>query len=120
MVNVRQLPYVIPDSMSPTGEESDEQTRAYRRVPAVGDSGSAAAAAGQSPRRALSAVRTHGAELLAGGLSRTGLREPGYGGIAVEGADRMLSDLAIKCHLEVSLEHGGLVYALMGERDATP
>jgi len=26
----------------------------------------------------------------------------------------MLSELAIKCHLEVSLEHGGLVYALMG------
>ena len=70
-----------------------------------------------SPRRALSAVRTHGAELLAEGLFRTGLREPG---IAVEGADRMLSELAVACHLEVSLEHGRLVYALMGERDATP
>ncbi len=31
MVNVRGLPYVIPDSMPPTGEESDEQTRAYRK-----------------------------------------------------------------------------------------
>jgi hypothetical protein len=26
MVNVQRLPYVIPDSMPPTGEESDEQT----------------------------------------------------------------------------------------------
>jgi hypothetical protein len=31
MVNVRGLPYVIPDNMSPTGEESDEQTRACRK-----------------------------------------------------------------------------------------
>jgi hypothetical protein len=31
MVNVRGLPYVIWDSMPPTGEESDEQTRAYRK-----------------------------------------------------------------------------------------
>ncbi len=30
-VNVRGLPYVIPDSMPPTGEESDEQSRAYRK-----------------------------------------------------------------------------------------
>jgi hypothetical protein len=31
MVNVQRLPYVIPHSMPPTGEESDEQTRAYRK-----------------------------------------------------------------------------------------
>ena len=31
MVNVRGLPYVIPYSMPPAGEESDEQTRAYRK-----------------------------------------------------------------------------------------
>jgi hypothetical protein len=31
MVNVQGLPYVIPDSMPPTGQESDEQTRAYRK-----------------------------------------------------------------------------------------
>jgi len=31
MVNVRQLPYVIPHSMPPIGEERDEQTRAYRK-----------------------------------------------------------------------------------------
>jgi hypothetical protein len=32
MVNVWGLPYVIPDSMPPTGEESDEQIpRAYRK-----------------------------------------------------------------------------------------
>ncbi len=28
MVNVRGIPYVTLDSMTPTGEESDEQTRA--------------------------------------------------------------------------------------------
>jgi hypothetical protein len=32
MVNVRGPQFVIPDSMSRTGEESDEQTRAYRRA----------------------------------------------------------------------------------------
>jgi hypothetical protein len=32
MVNVRGLPYVVLDNMPPTGEESDEQTRAYRRA----------------------------------------------------------------------------------------
>ena len=31
MVNVRGLPHVIRHSMPPTGEESDEQTRAYRK-----------------------------------------------------------------------------------------
>ena len=31
VVNVRGLPYVIPDSVPPTGEESDEQTSAYRK-----------------------------------------------------------------------------------------
>jgi hypothetical protein len=31
MVNVRGLPYVILDSMPPIGEESNEQTRAYRK-----------------------------------------------------------------------------------------
>jgi hypothetical protein len=34
MVNVRWLPFVIPDSMSRNGEESDEQTHAYQgRLP---------------------------------------------------------------------------------------
>ena len=31
LVNVRGLPYVIPDSMPSAGEESDEQTHAYRK-----------------------------------------------------------------------------------------
>jgi hypothetical protein len=32
MVNVRGPQFVIPDSMSRTGEESDEHSRAYRRA----------------------------------------------------------------------------------------
>jgi hypothetical protein len=36
---------------------------------------------------------------------------PAYGGIAVEEAERMLSELAVRGHLEVSLEHGGIPYA---------
>jgi hypothetical protein len=63
MVNVWELPYVIPDSMPPTGEE------VMRRPPLT--------------------------------------------------ADRMLSELAVRSHLEVSLEHGRLHYALW-ERDAPP
>ena len=31
MVNDWGLPYVIPDSMPPDGEESDEQSHAYRK-----------------------------------------------------------------------------------------
>jgi len=32
VVNVRGIPYVIPDSVSPAaGEESEEQNRAYRK-----------------------------------------------------------------------------------------
>jgi hypothetical protein len=31
MVNVRGIPYVISDSMPPTSEVSDEQSRAYRK-----------------------------------------------------------------------------------------
>jgi hypothetical protein len=81
MVNVRGIPYVTLDRMTPTGKESDEQTRAYRRTPAVGDSDDTAATAGPPSRRAFSAVRAHGAELLAEGLFRTGLREPDYGGL---------------------------------------
>jgi hypothetical protein len=38
--------------------------------------------------------------------------------LSVEEADRMLSELTVRGHLEVSLEHGKLVYALMGERRA--
>ena len=45
MVNVRGIPYVTLDRLTPTGKESDEQTRAYRRTPAVGDSGDTAATA---------------------------------------------------------------------------
>jgi hypothetical protein len=30
-VNVWGLPYVVPDNLPPTGEESDEQTRACRK-----------------------------------------------------------------------------------------
>ncbi len=44
---------------------------------------------------------------------------PVYGGIAVEEAERMLSELAVRGYLEVSLEHGRLHYALW-ERDAPP
>jgi hypothetical protein len=31
VVNIRGLPYVIPDSVPPAGEESEEQNRAYRK-----------------------------------------------------------------------------------------
>lgn len=40
--------------------------------------------------------------------------------LSVEEADRMLSELAVRDHLEVSLEHSRLVSALIGERDAPP
>jgi hypothetical protein len=40
-------------------------------------------------------------------------------GVAVEETDRMLSELAVRGQLEVSLEHGRLHYALW-ERDAPP
>jgi hypothetical protein len=40
--------------------------------------------------------------------------------LSVEEADRMLSVLTVRDHLEISLEHGRLVYALMGERRALP
>jgi len=39
--------------------------------------------------------------------------------LSVEEADRMLSELAAKGHLEVTVEHGRLVYALW-DRDAPP
>ena len=39
--------------------------------------------------------------------------------VAVEGPDRILSELAVRGHLGVSLEHGRLHYALW-ERDAPP
>jgi len=38
--------------------------------------------------------------------------------LSVKEADRMLYELALRGYLEVSLEHGRLVYALMGERRA--
>ena len=38
--------------------------------------------------------------------------------LSVEEADRMLSELTVRGHLEANLEHGKLVYALMGERRA--
>ena len=31
LVNIRWYPYVIPDNMLSASEESDEQTRAYRK-----------------------------------------------------------------------------------------
>ena len=40
-------------------------------------------------------------------------------GVAVEETDRMLSELAVRGHVEVSLERGRLVYALW-ERRASP
>jgi hypothetical protein len=39
--------------------------------------------------------------------------------LSVEEADRMLCGLAVRGHLEVSLEHGRLVYSFW-ERDAPP
>jgi hypothetical protein len=39
--------------------------------------------------------------------------------LSVEGAERMLQDLAAKGHLEVTVEHGRLLYALW-DRDAPP
>jgi hypothetical protein len=48
---------------------------------------------------------------------------PAYGnpvtGVAVEGPDRMLSELAVRGHLGVILEHGRLHFALW-ERNAAP
>lgn len=46
------------------------------------------------------------------GYSAAAFRNPVYGVIAVEEADRMPSELAVRGHLEVSLEHGRLHYAL--------
>jgi capsular polysaccharide biosynthesis protein len=40
--------------------------------------------------------------------------------LSVEESERMLEALATKGHLEVSIEHGRLHYALMGEHDAPP
>jgi capsular polysaccharide biosynthesis protein len=40
--------------------------------------------------------------------------------LSVEEADRMLSELAAKGHLEVTVEHGRLHYALWEEHDAPP
>jgi hypothetical protein len=40
--------------------------------------------------------------------------------LSVEEADRMLSELAVRGHLDVSLEYGRLVYAVMGGRRAPP
>ena len=36
--------------------------------------------------------------------------------LSVEEADRMLSELAARGHLEVTVEHGGLYYAHWGDR----
>ena len=38
--------------------------------------------------------------------------------LTVEKAERMLSELAVRGHLQVSLKHGRLLHALIGERDA--
>ena len=117
MVNVRGLPYVVPDSMSPNGEESDEQTRAYRKTPAVGDSGDTAATA------RLRVVPLALFALMVPSYLLRGYFVADFGnqlrGIAVEEADGMLSELAVRSHLEVSLEHGRLHFALW-ERDAPP
>jgi hypothetical protein len=51
MVNVRQLPYVIPHSMPPTGEESDEQTRAYRKEEMNAEEADPARGAAGRPRQ---------------------------------------------------------------------
>jgi hypothetical protein len=67
---------------------------------------SATEAAGE--KELLQAIRRYG-ETTAAALE-TSLSE--------EEADRMLSVLTVRGHLEVSLEHGRLVYALMGERRA--
>src|SRR5215212_805006 len=50
VVNVRGLLYVIPDSMPPTGEESEEQTRAYRKKDERRGSGSGPWSAGRARR----------------------------------------------------------------------
>jgi len=50
MVNVRGLPYVIPDSMPPDGEESDEQTTLTGRKMNAEEAGPARGAAGR-PRQ---------------------------------------------------------------------
>src|SRR5215217_4358927 len=52
MVNVRGLPYVIPYSMPPTGEVSDEQTRAYRKNQMNAEEADPARGAAGRPRQA--------------------------------------------------------------------
>jgi hypothetical protein len=110
MVNVRGIPYVTLDRLTPTGKESDEQTRAYRRTPAVGDSGDTAATA------RLRVVPLALFALMVPSYLLRGYFAPAFGnpvtGVAVEETDRMLSELAVRGHVEVSLERGRLVYAL--------
>jgi hypothetical protein len=90
-----------------------------RRTPAVGDSGSAAAAVRPLRVVPLALFALMVPSYLLRGYFAPAFGIPVYGGIAVEETDRMLSELAVRGHLEVSLEHGGMPYALW-ERDAPP
>ena len=47
LVNIRWFPYVIPDNMLSAGEESDEQTQAYRKKVNAEEANPASGAAGR-------------------------------------------------------------------------
>jgi hypothetical protein len=90
-LNVRGLPNVLPHSMPPIGEESDEQTRAYRKNQMnAEEAGPARGAAGRyDPKR--SSLRTWMFAIARKGTSRLG-GEQVRGGVA-HGAVEEGSDL---------------------------
>ena len=72
--------------------------------------GIAAAAEATREKELLEAIGRHG-EITAAALESS---------LSVEEADRMLSELAVRGHLDVSLEHGRPVYAVMGGARRSP
>ena len=72
MVNVRGIPYVTLDRLTPTGKESDEQTRAYRKNQKNAEEADPARAAADryDPKR--SSLRTWMFAIARKGTSRLG------------------------------------------------
>ena len=118
MVNVRQLPYVIPHSMSRTSEESDEQTP---HLPEGLLLLRIAAAVPPLPAHLRQVPLALFALMVPSYLLR-GYFAPAFGNpvtwVAVEGPDRILSELAVRGHLEVTVEDGKLLYSFWGEHGA--